>query len=165
MELSFRRASRGLIAAELAILNANPYFNRLSKDKERLTAADVEAEHRDAEAAGAERYVLFADGEPVGVLEFLMINPNDACAWIGLLVIRSQSHGRGYGKRALAWFDALMRDRGVTVHRLGVLAGNAPAHAFWRSQGAAEVKPAVLPDGKPIVIYERFVRGGDGCIS
>lgn len=159
MRLSFRRATNEHIADEREIMNSNPFFNRISKDKERLTQADVEAEHRDAAAAGAERFVFYEQDRPAGIIEYLMINPNDSCAWIGLLVIHRGCQGKGFGREALAWYDAAMRERGVASHRLGVLADNHPAHAFWRSQGAAEVKPAVLPDGKPILVYERTVQG------
>ncbi|QHW34250.1 GNAT family N-acetyltransferase [Paenibacillus rhizovicinus] len=159
MILNFIRSSNATLADEREIMNANPFFNRISKDKEQLADADIEAEHRDAEAAGAERYVIYDDmGRPAGIIEYLMTNPNDACTWIGLLVISGQCQGKGYGRSALAWFDRVMHGRGVASHRLGVLADNHPAHAFWQSQGAAAVKPAVLPDGKPIVIYERIVR-------
>ncbi|WP_177186529.1 GNAT family N-acetyltransferase [Paenibacillus sp. CF384] len=145
------------IASELAILNSNPYFNVISKDKEQLTAQDIAAELKDAEHAGAERYIIREQGNDIGILEFLMHNPNDSCTWIGLLVIHGAYHGRGYGNAALALFDTIMRERGVTSHRLGVLASNAAAHAFWQRNGCIPVKPAVLPDGKDIMIYERTV--------
>lgn len=158
MKLSFIRTTKDFIAIERDIVNTHPAFNRISKDKERLTDEDLEAEQLEAETAGAERYVMFEGERPVGILEFLMINPKDACTWLGLLVIRAECQGRGLGSGAMAWFDSRMRERGVGSHRLGVLTGNSPAHVFWQSQGAVQVMPAVLPDGKPILIYERAVR-------
>ncbi|MBM7563687.1 GNAT family N-acetyltransferase [Paenibacillus sacheonensis] len=157
--LTFKRSSNESLAAEREILNANPLFNRLSKDKEILSLADIEAEHREAEAAGAERYVMHMQEHPAGILEYLMINPKDSCTWIGLLVIHGSHQGKGLARAALKWFDDRMQAGGVVSHRLGVLEDNHPAHAFWRSQGASPVKPAVLPDGKPILIYERNVQG------
>ncbi|RAP77991.1 GNAT family N-acetyltransferase [Paenibacillus montanisoli] len=156
--LTLIRSSHALLASELAILNSNPYFNSISKDKEQLTEADLAAEQKDAEQAGAERYIIRDDGKDIGILEFLMTNPNDSCTWIGLLVINGNYQGRGYGNAALILFDAMMRERGVKSYRLGVLAANEPAHAFWQRNGCTPVKPAVLPDGKDIIIYERTVR-------
>ncbi|WP_308634645.1 GNAT family N-acetyltransferase [Paenibacillus silvisoli] len=156
--LTLIRSTSALAASELAIFNSNPFFNSISKDKEQLTDADIAAELKDAEQAGAERYIIRDNGTDIGILEFLMTNPNDSCTWIGLLVISGHVQGRGYGNAALMLFDAIMRDRGVTFHRLGVLAANEPAHAFWQRNGCTPVSPAELPDGKKITIYERSVR-------
>ncbi|SFS59611.1 Acetyltransferase (GNAT) family protein [Paenibacillus sp. BC26] len=155
--LSLMKSTHEHIASELEVLNSNPYFNFISKDKEQLNEEDIAADLKDAEHVGAERYIIREQGNAVGILEFVMINPNDSCPWIGLLVIHGAYKGRGYGKAALELYDTIMRERGIISHRLGVLASNAAAHAFWQRNGCVPVKPAVLPDGKDIMIYERTV--------
>ncbi|SEM71189.1 GNAT family N-acetyltransferase [Paenibacillus sp. OV219] len=145
------------IEHELDIFNTNPQFNLISKDKSTLTAEDIAAELKDAEQAGAERYLLHDNDQFVGILELLMHNPKDSCTWIGLLIINGRCHGQGYGSAALELFDSVMRERGVQSHRLGVLVNNPNAHRFWQRHGCVEVRPAELPDGKAIMIYERAV--------
>ncbi|AZN42207.1 GNAT family N-acetyltransferase [Paenibacillus albus] len=147
------------IEHELDIFNSNPQFNLISKDKAILTAEDIAAELKDAEQAGAERYLLYDNQQFVGILELLMHNPKDSCTWIGLLIISGRYQGQGYGSAALARFDSVMRERGVQTHRLGVLVNNPNAHRFWQRHGCVEVRPAELPDGKAIIIYERTVSG------
>ncbi|REE84395.1 acetyltransferase (GNAT) family protein [Paenibacillus taihuensis] len=156
--LAMIRSTSEHIEHELDIFNSNPMFNLISKDKATLTAEDIAAELKDAEQAGAERYLLVDHNHQyVGILELLMHNPKDNCTWIGLLIINGRFHGQGYGSAAMVLFDHVMRERGVESHRLGVLANNPNGHRFWQSHGCVEVRPAELPDGKAIMIYERAV--------
>ncbi|TMY86702.1 GNAT family N-acetyltransferase [Klebsiella pneumoniae] len=111
----------------------------------------------------------------------LMTNPRDGRTWLGLLQIRGELHGEGYGSRALADFEQRLQERGVRSYKIGVLTDNDPAHAFWtrhRVQLADDSryhhlrqqthafwtrkgfrKTGLNPDGT-IVVYEKELAGG-----
>lgn len=78
---------------------------------------------------------ILEDGELVGHLDFLLGFPEPTTAYLGLLLVRGDRHGRGLGRRAfeqwLAWVMAGPFER----VRLGVVEGNAPALAFWERVG------------------------------
>ncbi|TYP72731.1 GNAT family N-acetyltransferase [Paenibacillus methanolicus] len=144
------------IAEERGIMNSDPYYNRVSKDKELLTDPEIEEELRQAAIIGAERYLARdAAGTFVGILDFLMRNPRDGYPWLGLLLVRKEEQGRGIGEALLSQYETLMRERGVQAYRLGAIVENEPARRFWTKQGCVETGPARLPDGKDIVIYEK----------
>ncbi|AJY75647.1 hypothetical protein [Paenibacillus beijingensis] len=68
--LTLECVSSDNFAVECTILNSNAFFNRISRDKETLDEDDVSADRKDAEKAGAERF-LIKDGETyVGVASF-----------------------------------------------------------------------------------------------
>ncbi|TLS51579.1 GNAT family N-acetyltransferase [Paenibacillus antri] len=87
----------------------------------------------------------------------LMTNPRDGRTWLGLLQIRGELHGEGYGSRALADFEQRLQERGVRSYKIGVLTDNDPAHAFWTRKGFR--KTGLNPDGT-IVVYEKELAGG-----
>ncbi|KIL36441.1 hypothetical protein SD71_07445 [Cohnella kolymensis] len=140
---------------ELRIHNSNPYFNKVSKDKEEFTAEEILEEIRNAAEVGAERY-LIRDGERyVGIIEFLMTNPNDGKTWLGLLVIDQAYQSQGYGARSLQRFYEIMKERNVESFRIGVLKDNEPAHQFWNNQGFEPLEGERSIEGKQAVIYEK----------
>ncbi len=144
-----------LLDEEVAILNSDSFYNRISKDKECLTLQDITAEIEDGKRMGAERFLIQEGGEYVGVLEFLMKNPNDGCTWLGLLQIRKDAQSKGYGRKTMDLFNDIMQQREVERFRLGVIEGNEPGHRFWNRQGMLPVKSSVNQDGKTIVVYEK----------
>ncbi|WP_123041857.1 GNAT family N-acetyltransferase [Cohnella candidum] len=155
--VQFIRSTLDLAAEELEIHNTNRFFNRISKDKEQFTREEIEEEIRNAADFGAERF-LIRDGDlSVGVIEYLMKNPNDGQTWLGLLVIRQDLHSRGYAKAALRKFYGVMREGGVTQFRIGVLENNDPAHAFWTRQGFRRLDGMKQVDGRNAVVYEKSV--------
>ncbi|MCQ6557230.1 GNAT family N-acetyltransferase [Paenibacillus mendelii] len=144
-----------LIQIELDIINSDKYFNRISKDKDEWTSIDLTAEINESLNMGAERFLIKDDDTYVGIIEFLMMNPNDGFTWLGLLTIKKEYQHKGYGKQALHAFYKIMSDREVNVFRIGVLSMNEPAHKFWRKQGFKEVRKTTMKDNKEIMIYEK----------
>lgn len=153
--LEFVASTPELQEMELDIINSNPYYNLVSKDKEQLTLTDVAEEIREVLQMGAERYLL-RDGEMyIGIIDFLMENPRDEYPWLGFLIIRKDLQGRGYGTRALEMYFQMMKERQVTAVRLGVLLHNEPGHRYWTGQGFIAVDRVEMADGKMVVVYER----------
>lgn len=142
---------------ELEILNSDAWFNRISKDKEQFSMNDVLEEIQESLEIGAERF-LIQDGEhDVGVMDYLMLNPNDGYPWLGLMLIKKEFQGKGYGKLALQGYEERMREQGVRVVRLGVLMANEPGHRFWKKQGFKEVEMKQMSDGKDVMVYEKQI--------
>jgi RimJ/RimL family protein N-acetyltransferase len=85
----------------LDIINSNHFFNLISNGKEELTPEDLISEINDSTKIGAERYLIKIEEKFVGIVEFLMRNPNDEFPWLGLLVIKKEFHNQGYAAQAL----------------------------------------------------------------
>lgn len=152
--LALEAVSEDNFAAERSILNSVAFFNRISRDKETLDEDDVRTDRKDAEEAGAERFLIKDGAVYVGVMEYLMRNPKDGCVWLGLLVIDRRHQSKGYGRQALELFRGLMKERNVDTFRLGILMNNEPGLKFWSRNGFRRVGTSTLPDGKEIGIYE-----------
>ncbi|WP_164515148.1 GNAT family N-acetyltransferase [Paenibacillus lentus] len=154
--MKLEKSNMSMIEVEASILNSDPYYNRIAKDKEILTMKEIKAEIHESLELGVERYLLKEEGEYVGILEILMRNPNDGYTWLGLLEIKKEHQGKGYGYKALNLFYDMMRVRQVERFRLGVISENKPGHRFWRRQGMKPVK-FTMKDNKEIVIYEKKI--------
>ncbi|GIO67085.1 GNAT family N-acetyltransferase [Paenibacillus sp. FSL M7-1455] len=146
-----------LFSEEVIILNSDPFFNRVSKEKDVFTEEEIREEIQEGRNMGAERFVIQDGDRYVGVLELLMNNPKDGYPWLGLLQIRKSFQGQGYGRRAMDLFYDIMKERGVKTFRLGVIAENEPGHRFWKGQGMAPVKSVINQDGKEIIVYQKDI--------
>jgi len=155
--LQLEQSTPESIEMEVAILNTNPFYNRLSKNKDALTIQEVAQDNLESEAIGARRFLL-KDGETyVGILEWLPVNPKDGYPWLGLLLIDQSFQSAGYGTRALQTFYGLMREQGIGSFRIGVIEGNGPAHSFWKKHGFAAIRNSRTGDGLEVVVYEKDV--------
>jgi len=144
-----------LFDEEVDILNSDPFFNRISKDKDMYTKEEIIKELEDSKSIGAERFLIQKGDQYVGALEYLMKNPSDGYTWLGLLQIRKDVQAHGYGHRALQLFYDIMKERRVEQFRLGVIAENDPGHRFWKRQGMVPVKSTMNQDQKEIIVYEK----------
>ncbi|WP_068620875.1 GNAT family N-acetyltransferase [Paenibacillus tuaregi] len=152
--LNFVACSPETIRVEVEIMNSNRAFNLMSNDKEELTEQDILDDMNESSKLGAERVLLQVDNEYIGVMDWIMENPNDGYPWLGLLAIHKQFQRKGYARQALARYCELMRERGVSSFRIGVLVDNEPAQQFWTRMGFREVKNGKMGE-KPIIIYEK----------
>ncbi|RKP57983.1 GNAT family N-acetyltransferase [Cohnella endophytica] len=154
--LRFVETSINDIELELEIINSNMFFNVISKDKDKLTHEDLLTEITDSIQVGAERYLIKDKDKSVGVIEFLMKNPNDGFPWLGLLIVKKEFQNKGYGSKSLNEFYKIMSERKIKAFRIGVLLENEPAHFFWRKHGFIEVTTTMI-DNKEIMIYEKRI--------
>jgi len=146
-----------MIEVEKTIMNSNPFFNLISNDKEELSPEEIKQEMLESQKIGAERYILQEEDHPIGILEYLMNNPNDGYPWLGLLVIKKEYQSQGYGVQALQGFYNIMEERQVKAFRIGVIVENGPAHRFWRKQGFMEVTKKRWKDRKEVIVYEKRI--------
>lgn len=110
---------------------------------------------------GAKHVVgLFAGTRLAGCIEWLLGYPEEATAYIGLLLLAEDLQGRGHGRAALAWFEAEAKRRGCARLRLAVIETNARALAFWSRAGFREVLRKTLPGVTgPAIVMERDLAG------
>ncbi|MDF2923710.1 MAG: family N-acetyltransferase [Paenibacillaceae bacterium] len=141
---------------ELGILNSDIYFNKVCKGKELLTVKDVEEDRRESDGLGTERFFLRDGGKVVGILDYLLHNPGDGYPWLGLLLIAKEMQGHGYGLKALATFEQILRNNRLNKYRIGVVAGNKPAERFWHKRGFVKVK-SVQQETRVVDVYEKQI--------
>lgn len=154
--MKLEKSTPSMIEVEASILNSDPFYNLVVKDKEILSMEEIIAEINESLELGVERYLLKVEDEYVGIMEILMKNPNDGYTWLGLLEIKKEHQSKGYGYKALNIFYDMIKVRQVEQFRLGVICENEPGHRFWRRQGMKPVK-FTMKDNKDIVIYEKKI--------
>ena len=80
-------------------------------------------------------FLLYEGADIVGCADLLRDYPGPGTDFLGLLLLSESARGRGLGSQAYASLEGTMRARGTSRVRLGVLAANSGAVAFWRSMG------------------------------
>lgn len=143
------------VGIEESIANSNPFFNMVSKGKEYFTTEEILEEINNAAKIGAERFILKEGNEPIAVLEYLLKNKSDQCTWLGLLQIKKEYQGKGYGTKILLEFEELMKNKQVEKYRIGVIAENEPALRFWHKHGFQRINSIINEDGKEFIICEK----------
>lgn len=73
------------------------------------------------------------------VLDVVMDYPAPGVWYVGLLLIHPRFRRRGMGRSLVTALGVYARAKGAESLRLGVVAGNAPALAFWSRLGFAVV--------------------------
>jgi len=161
--ITFVKSSLNMINIEMDIINSNKYFNLLSKGKEELTIEEITKEINQSIEIGAERYLIKDEDEYVGIIEFLMRNPNDGYPWLGLLVIKKELQHKGYGDQSLKEFYKFMQARNIRTFRIGVIIDNEAAHKFWRKHGFRELSKTstTIGDKKEVIMYEKNMMNED----
>ena len=97
----------------------------------------------------------------IGVIDCLVDYPKKSCCYIGLLLIRDDYHGNGYGRKSYYLLENYIQKSypNTSYFRLGVIASNIMGEEFWPKVGfkkTGEIKEsltAVLIDN--VVIYEK----------
>jgi GNAT superfamily N-acetyltransferase len=153
----FEKSSPEWIDVEESIANSDPYFNMVSKGKEIFTREEILEEMKTSAKVGAERFILKEGTTPVAAIEYLMENPKDHCTWLGLLQVKKEFQGKGYGSRILQQIEDLFRSKQVEKYRIGVIAENEPGLRFWQKQGFQKVRSVINDDQKEINVFEKAI--------
>lgn len=90
---------------------------------------------------GARRSFLGIDrqGAALAVLDVLEGHPSAEVCWIGLLLVHARAHRKGVGRQLVSALMDAAKEGGYRALRLGVIAGNDAAVAFWQSFGFAQI--------------------------
>lgn len=155
--LSFQKSSLEQVEVEEAIINSNPLFNLVSRNKETISTEEVLDDIQQAHRIGAQRMLLKEDKDYIGILEYLPTNPADQCTWLGLLLISGELQSRGYGAQAVQLFEEHMKSQDISKYRIGVITKNTRAHLFWMRQGFKRINSKTNGNNKEILIYEKNI--------
>ncbi|WP_458119639.1 N-acetyltransferase family protein [Paenibacillus sp. Z6-24] len=153
--ITFVKTSSELLEVELSIINSNPFYNRIIKGREQLTAEEIRQEVTETVELGAERYVICRNDQPIGIVEYLSLNPNEGYPWLGLFMIGRQYQGQRWGQQAFQAFEQRLIGQGVEAFRLAVNLENELAHAFWKRQNFQYIKHSITRDNMEVIIYEK----------
>jgi RimJ/RimL family protein N-acetyltransferase len=81
-------------------------------------------------------YGIFLGQELIGCGDVLYRYPNSDTACIGLLLLREDYQGEGYGRRAYELLEAtVLRSSSCRTLRIGVLMTNEDVARFWEKMG------------------------------
>ncbi|GID26628.1 GNAT family N-acetyltransferase [Paractinoplanes brasiliensis] len=132
---------------------SQPEYWRISGDLDLGTLSRTEVEVMLGEDTVVGRD---AGGRVVGFAQVLQEHPVDGHPWIGLLLVDGRLARRGHGRAITCAIEEMFRSGGATALRLGVLANNEPAFAFWRALGYDQID--LRPDlgkGRPTRVMEK----------
>lgn len=155
MPMYFEGITNETLYIALEIINSNPEYNAYENGEESRTIDVIKEEFINPHSISS---FIKLDDTYIGVIDYLLVNPNDHYPWLGLLMIHRDYQGYGFGAQAYALFENEMYERGVKHIRIGVLKENTKAHSFWKSVGFVYYKSKVWKYGNEILCYEKEVR-------
>lgn len=152
--MKFVKSNPAQIPVEMDIMNSQPEYNLLADGKQILDEKDLIEEHEEGRNLEKERYLIEAEGKFIGIIDFIMRNPRDGKPWLGLLIIHKDWNRKSMAEKALAIYETMMLNRGITEVRLGCFAANQPGLSFWAKQGFQQLKQIQFRD-KPLWVMEK----------
>lgn len=137
------------------IVNSNKKYNVLENGREERTLKEMEEEFLNEMT---ESFFIKINDEYVGILDYLVKNPNDQYPWLGLLMIHHDYQKIGYGKKAYSLFETEATKAGMQIVRLAVLTENISARTFWESLGYRRYETKPYKDGKKVDCFEKVIK-------
>jgi RimJ/RimL family protein N-acetyltransferase len=132
--LTFEPVTEDKLEIVKEMVNSNSEYNVLENGDPTRTDEEIKEEYI-YNQEGRSTYFIKADDTYIGLLDYMELNEQDGYPWLGLLLIHRDYQGYGYGTNAYYAFEDMMREKGKTHLRLGVLLDNKKARAFWESVG------------------------------
>ncbi len=148
----FEEVKKETLYIALEILNSNPEFNLYDNGRETRTLAEMEEEFLNSKTVSA---FIKLDDTYIGIIDYLLENPNDHYPWLGLLMIHGDYQGYGFGAQAYETYEYEMSKRGLNHVRIGILIENKKAIRFWESIGFIFYKTTTLKNGSVINCYQK----------
>lgn len=149
--MMFEEITKDMIPRVYHIVNSNPQYNQLENGHPIRTMDEVSDEFLNPDTKS---YLVQLDEKNVGVIDYLMENPNDHYPWIGLFMIHRQFQSKGYGTTIYQAFEERLKNEGNDVVRLGVLETNDDGVTFWESLGFIFYEARPWRD-KTVLCYEK----------
>ncbi|MYL54919.1 GNAT family N-acetyltransferase [Pontibacillus yanchengensis] len=139
---------------EINIMNSNPSYNLVSKNKSTIKLQDIHSEYEESNKLNTTRLLIKQDDDYIGLVDYCLNNPSDNFPWISLFVIHKEFQGRGYSIEAYKEFEKLIRKKNKEKIRLAVHKENETGVRFWGKFGYTKFKE-VLFEGKPHLCLEK----------
>jgi RimJ/RimL family protein N-acetyltransferase len=164
--LTISTATEEHLPALQEVFATNPAYTELVQGPGGYSLAELQRDWHVAGLSGRTMLAIrrSADGAVVGAAEFMDEHPNGGQpGWLGLLLIRGDAQGQGYGSEALAGLLAhLADDRRWPLVRVAIARHDERALRFWGRHGFAPYATDVrrLPGGETeFVCLERRLSG------
>lgn len=136
--LHFSPVTPADFAELLAVYNSNPDYMEYAFGKRAVTVQEIEADHLENLALEDSYSVALresANGNIIGIAQFILCNPRDKQPWLGLIMLHSDCQGKGYAKEFLDCLIDWYRENGYTSLHLAVLATNSKVVPFYEKYG------------------------------
>lgn len=152
-KLSFDRLTD--VADLQAVLDDSPYYDVLVEDRpvSRFAATELLRELPEGKSLDDKLVLgIYDAARPVGCVDVIRSFPESHIAYLGLLLFRGDTQGRGFGPWALNMVDEICASWGCTQLRLAVIETNHRGIAFWRREGFAELHRRPTGRGTAIIM-------------
>ncbi|MCR8851046.1 GNAT family N-acetyltransferase [Rossellomorea sp. SC111] len=154
--IGFEKNQIGQWKIEQEIMNSNPAYNLLSKNKEIIDFEDICAEYEESERLGIVRLFIKKDSRYIGLIDYTLNNPKDQTPWVSLFVIHQRFQGAGYSMSAHGLLEDVIRRESHTKLRLAVHQENDQGIKFWNKLGYEPFKEVVY-EGRQHCCLEKFL--------
>ncbi|MCM3729182.1 GNAT family N-acetyltransferase [Neobacillus cucumis] len=131
---------------EMDIMNSNPDYNLISKNKETIEEQDIIEEFQESKDLNVVRLLVKNDQNYIGILDYCLSNLSDGKTWISLFVIHRKYQGNGLAKKVYIQFENLIKEKEKTAIRLAVHQINQQGIRFWNSFGFTKYKELIYND-------------------
>lgn len=138
---------------ELAIMNSNPEYNQVFRNRKTITIGDIKTAFSKAQSDKMSRMLIKNDHKYIGIVDFTMNNPLDNTPWIESFVIHKKFQGSNTSKKAYDYFESILR-RQTNTCRLAVYKRNKSAVCFWGKMGYTPYEVKVR-EGKVCLFMEK----------
>lgn len=115
---------------ELEIMNSNPDYNLLSKNKRSISIEDIHAEYDESKELNTTRLLIKQEEHYIGLVDYCLRNRTDNNPWISLFVIHRQFQGGGNSAAAYQQVEQLIRQEAQGKIRLAVHKENVKGIEF-----------------------------------
>ncbi|PFA68752.1 hypothetical protein CN378_05970 [Bacillus sp. AFS015802] len=139
---------------ELEIMNSNPSYNQMSKNKSTINYDDILSEYEEAKKLNTTRLLINRGNNYIGLVDYCINNTSDNTPWISLFVINKQFQGGGNSLEVFQQLEDLIRKEGKKKLRLAVHKENEKGILFWSRLGFNRFKE-VIYEGKPHYCLEK----------
>ncbi|MGR3762992.1 hypothetical protein [Rossellomorea sp. NS-SX7] len=126
---------------EQEIMNSNPSYNLLSKNKRSIDINDIRSEFEESKRLNTKRLFIKEDESYIGLVDYCLENPSDHIPWISLYVFHKSFQGSGKSHEAYMLIENLIKREGKRKLRLAV-----HKEAYWTNLGFATYKEVIYED-------------------
>lgn len=151
--LSLEKNDMNKMFIELAIMNSNPEYNLVTRNRKTITIGDIETTFTKALSYKIRRMLIKNDHKYIGIVDFMIKNPLDNTTWIESFVIHKKFQGSNISKQAYLYFENMLR-RQTNTCRLAVYKRNKSAVCFWGKMGYTPYEVKVR-EGKVCLLMEK----------
>lgn len=102
-------------------------------------------------------FILFLEDKPAGWLKINGLDGNDT-AWLSMLAVAPEYQRKGFGTKAVSFFEEYISDRGFSSAGINTTEDNSAAQRLYEKCGyeITERSESVMGDGSKMMSYTFF---------